>query len=157
MSDHDSIRALDEPQCMSATVLLPAIRPSAWVRRVASVLVEMEADTDASTVVLSVFDPEQTDERSTVDLDDLAREQSAVRAAKSELADADLDHIVRGVPAPTDTAHAVETAVDQFGVDRIYMYGRRRSPAGKAVFGSTLQHVVTAAGVPVVVVPASMP
>lgn len=156
MFDHESLRALVEPPTMSATVLLPAIRPSAWVRTVAGVLAEMEAGSDATTVVLSVFDPEQAGDRTATSLDDLARDRSAVRAATSELAAADLDHVVRGVEAPEDTAHAVETAVDEFGVDRIYMYGRRRSPAGKAVFGSTLQDVVTRAGVPVVVVPASL-
>lgn len=149
---------------MTSTVLLPAIRHSAWVRTVASVLGDVEAATGAETVVLSVFDDvdfgDEVDAADAAardrDLDERARARSGVQAAVDELTDAGVDPEVRGTAVTDDAAGAVLSAASEYDADRIYMYGRRRSPAGKAVFGSTLQDVLTDATVPVVVVPAAM-
>lgn len=135
---------------MTARVLLSARHPPPWVRTVAAALGDVESAADVEAVVLYVFDA--TGPVSDAETDAAARERTAVDAAVSTLADAGVDAVVRGTTGD-DPAGAIVSAADRYGVDRIYMYARPRSPAGKAVFGSTLHDVLATADVPVVVVP----
>lgn len=118
----------------------------------------MEDSADVTVLLLHVFDAEtrralvdkETPEDDT--LDALAASRSGVRAASDVLSDADITYEIRGLEA-SDLGPAILDVVADEDVDRIYMYNRKRSPAGKAVFGSTIAYVLSNATVPVVVLP----
>ena len=143
-------------------VLLPASNHSRWAESVADVVVDTEGDDDVTAVVTHVFDEDEvasTNENLDIEgrakVDELATRKSGVTAAVDRLADAGIDTTVRGVEHDGEPAEAIVDAVDAEDADRLYMYSRKRSPAGKAVFGSTLQKVILEARVPVVVVPSN--
>lgn len=118
----------------------------------------MEDSAGVTVLLLHVFDAEtrrvlvdkETPEDDT--LDALAASRSGVRAASDVLSDADITYEIRGLEAP-DLGPAILDVVADEDIDRIYMYNRKRSPAGKAVFGSTIAYVLSNATVPVVVLP----
>lgn len=143
-------------------VLLPASNHSRWAESVADVVVDTEGDADVTAVVTHVFDEDEvtsTNENLDIEgrakVDELATRKSGVTAAVDRLVDAGIDTAVRGVEHDGEPAEAIVDAVDDEDADRLYMYSRKRSPAGKAVFGSTLQKVILGARVPVVVVPSN--
>lgn len=143
-------------------VLLPASNHSRWAESVADVIVDTEADNDTTAVVTHVFDEaEVTSTNANLDIegrakvDELASRKSGVTAATERLDDAGIDTEVRGIEHDGEPADAIVDAVEEEDADRLYMYSRKRSPAGKAVFGSTLQQVILNARVPVVVVPSN--
>ncbi|WP_225935471.1 universal stress protein [Halobaculum magnesiiphilum] len=143
-------------------VLLPASNHSQWAESVADVVVDTEDDDDLTAVVAHVFDDdevESTNENLDIEgrakVDELASRKSGVNAATQRLEDAGIDTEVRGVEHEGEPAEAIVAAVDEEDADRLYMYSRKRSPAGKAVFGSTLQEAILKARVPIVVVPSN--
>lgn len=144
------------------TVLLPASAHPQWAESVADVIADTEASDDLTAVVTHIFDEDEVDSTNEnldidgrADVDELARRKSGVDAAVKRLAAADIDTEIRGVEHQDDPAAAIVDVIDQEDADRVYMYSRKRSPAGKAIFGSTLQQVVLNARVPVVVVPSN--
>lgn len=62
----------------------------------------------------------------------------------------DIDFTVEG--AFGDKADRILTASEEFDCNHIFMTGRRRSPAGKAVFGDIPQQVILNADVPVTLI-----
>lgn len=79
--------------------------------------------------------------------DDVARRYSTIREAVATLADHGIDTEVRGILG--DSGDAIVDLADCLDVDRIVIGGRRRSPTGKAVFGSTAQNILLSAPCPV--------
>ncbi|RRJ27673.1 universal stress protein [Halocatena pleomorpha] len=84
---------------------------------------------------------------SPVDPDEVARRHATTRSIKTELTAADVEHSVRGSVGPHG-ASIVEIATE-IDAGLIIVGGRKRSPAGKAVFGSTAQEVLLNAPCPV--------
>ncbi|WP_423995087.1 universal stress protein [Halorubrum trapanicum] len=77
----------------------------------------------------------------------------AVRRAREILEDAGVNCVHH--EASGDPGEELIAAADAADVDLICVSGRKRSPAGKAVFGSTTQTVVLNADRPVLTVPVS--
>jgi len=48
----------------------------------------------------------------------------------------------RPIGALGDTAEEVVAVADEFGADHVFIRGRKRSPAGKAIFGDLAQSVI---------------
>lgn len=144
---------------MVDSVLLTAAHHPAWTKAVAHTLAATEAP-GTKVHVLYVFDEEERDtaiknlnlDGRMVGLDELARRKQDVSTAGAVLDEAGLEYEVDG-RLNDDHGEAILTAARANDVDRIYLYSRRRSPVGKAVFGSALQKVILEATVPVVVTP----
>lgn len=93
------------------------------------------------------FDPDTPPEPATV-----ARRSAAVRDITNQLEEAFENDATRTEIRGTVTEDVGEAIVDlasDVDADRIVVGGRKRSPAGKAVFGSTAQHVLLNADQPV--------
>lgn len=146
---------------MSETILLPLRNYRPWARAVANVAANTESD-DVSALLLHVFDEdelsstrENIDSSGSMTTNDLAARKSGIAAAREILREANLSVEVRGREQEKTTADSILTVAEEAEVERLYLYGRKRSPTGKAVFGSTLQRILFNATVPVTVVPAN--
>lgn len=73
----------------------------------------------------------------------------SVREAAELLEEAGIDVTVKRTHA--DPAEAIVAVANERGVDQIVMTGRKRSPTGKAIFGSTTQTVLLQSEIPVLV------
>ena len=78
-----------------------------------------------------------------------ATQVHSVREAGDLLESADVEYEV--TESSGDPAEAIIEAADTEDVDLIVIGGRKRSPAGKALFGSVTQSVILNAGRPVMV------
>ncbi|WP_096390899.1 universal stress protein [Halopenitus persicus] len=78
-----------------------------------------------------------------------ATQVGSVRTVQDLLEEAGIDNQV--LEASGDPADAILEAADEEQVDAIYLGGRKRSPAGKALFGSVTQSVILSAEHPVTV------
>ncbi|WP_407344644.1 universal stress protein [Haloplanus litoreus] len=75
----------------------------------------------------------------------------SVRATTDVLEDAGIN--VDAVVAEGNLADTVHSLVDERDADHVVVAGRRRSPTGKALFGSDVQSIILNATVPVTVTP----
>ena len=122
----------------------------------AGAVADVAAPTGAEVVLLHVFTEEEyADVVSALDFgdvgtdeaDDVARRRSIVRDIAGALEERDVHVVVRGAVGPHGE-RIVDTA-ESVGADMVYVGGRKRSPTGKAVFGSTAQEVLLGAPAPV--------
>lgn len=88
------------------------------------------------------FDPD-----SDTDVDEVARRHSTIRDLEDHLSATGVDIEVRG--AIGDHGESIVELAESVGADRVIVGGRKRSPTGKAVFGSTAQEVLLNAPCPV--------
>lgn len=145
---------------MDSTVLLAVKNHAPWARDVAESVTNVER-AGTEVVVLHVFDECEEratrvalDENDTLSMNELAGRMNGVDAAVTVLANSGLNATPDGVRVDGRTADTILKVAKTVDADRIYLYGRKRSPAGKAVFGSTVQQVILNASVPVTIVPA---
>ncbi len=143
---------------MALKRLLLAIGPNDKNRvdALAATVEDVAGPADAAVTLVHVFTDEEYEEAvSGLDFDDptdagpddVAARHSAVREIVDRLQEAGLKVEVRGNVGP----HG-EGIVDVAGgidADMIVVGGRKRSPTGKAVFGSTAQEVMLEAPCPV--------
>ena len=73
----------------------------------------------------------------------------SVRRARDHLQDHGVETIVRDDSG--DTTDDIIQEAEEYDVDAIVLGGRKRSPAGKAIFGSVTQSVILNTDRPVVV------
>ncbi|QLH78306.1 universal stress protein [Halosimplex rubrum] len=118
-------------------------------------------DPDGRVAVVHVFDRDRYDEL-TAQLnvssdgefgpDDLARRHGVASDIADRLADASVDaEVLGGVGDESDTILDLR---EELGADHLVIGGRKRSPSGKALFGSTAQTVLLEADCPVTFVKA---
>lgn len=148
------------------SILVPTTSHVGWARDVARLAIETEAGTETTATVLHVFEDEEVETtKSNLDLppaeeitlDELAARKKGVAVTVDAFEAAGIATEVRGRRSDDDPAETIVSMADAETVDRIYLYSRKRSPAGKAVFGSTLQRVLLNASRPVVVYPPNSP
>lgn len=122
----------------------------------AETVVDIAGPADAAVTLTHVFTAEEFetvsdqleyDPDSAIDPDEVASRHATTRALGDELSAAGVTHAVRGSVGPHGQS-IVEIARD-VGADLIVVGGRKRSPTGKAVFGSTAQEVMLNAPCPV--------
>lgn len=136
---------------MTDRVLAPigSFRP--WAKAVADTIIDIEETKTKVTLLHVHLDP--TDQAgSDTSLEEWAASRPAVETTTELLTSNGFDVELCARPADDLGRAILDTAADR-AVDRLYLYARRRSSTGKAVYGSTLQRVITNATVPVVVIP----
>ncbi len=145
------------PRTTLGTVLV-AVGPNDVdrIERLAEEAAEVAAPAGATVVIGHVFtheEYEQTrdnlsfDRDAEVTPDIVAKRHSAVRDLVDRLEEAGVDYRIRGVLG--DGGKAIVDLAEEEGVDRVLVGGRKRSPTGKAVFGSVAQEVMLSAPCPV--------
>jgi len=143
---------------MALEKILLAVGPNDTDRidRLAETVIDIAGPAGAEVVIAHVFTDEEYDEvvdrlefeaTSEADVNEVAERHATVRGLEEQLADAGVDFSVRGAVG-THGEEIVELA-ETTGADMVVVGGRKRSPTGKAVFGSTAQEVMLNSPAPV--------
>lgn len=145
------------------TILFPVANHDRWTRTVANVVTDIENQRETRAIVVYRFTDDDLEsivtnlETSEVEnIDELAARRSGVKEVVTQLEQNGIDCRVRGVKTTDTDGKAILSIAADVDADRIYIYSRKRSPTGKAIFGSDLQHVLFNATVPVVVIPSNI-
>lgn len=81
--------------------------------------------------------------------DTVARRHATVRKVRNALESAGVPVTVSGVVQDGDEGRAITDVAARTGADLLVIGGEKRSPAGKAMFGSTAQQILLNAPCPV--------
>ncbi|WP_267641529.1 universal stress protein [Haloarchaeobius amylolyticus] len=126
------------------------------VERLAEEVVDLAGPSDARVVLGHVFTKEEYEERrellnydpdAEVTPDVVAERFDVARDLGDRLDAAGIDHVVRG--GLGEYSDGIAELAEEEGADLVVVGGRKRSPTGKAVFGSTAQEVMLSAHCPV--------
>lgn len=124
------------------TVVLAVDKESEPARHAAAAVGDLPGDhTDVNVFVLHCFTDNPRGASAT--------QVAGVRAAIDELEDAALSTEI--VEASGDPAKAIRNQAAELEADLIVVGGRKRSPAGKALFGSVSQSVILQSDRPVMI------
>ena len=144
---------------MSLDTILLAIGPSDAdrVERLAEETIDVAGPAGSTVVIGHVFTQSEYDDAlDKLDFDtqaeevspnDVATRHATIRELASLLDEAGVDYVVRG--AVGDHGKAIVDLAEEVDADRVVVGGRKRSPTGKAVFGSVAQEVMLSAPCPV--------
>ncbi|SEH36504.1 MULTISPECIES: universal stress protein [Halopenitus] len=127
------------------------------VRRLAEETVDVAGPCEAEVVLAHVFTEEaleESRERLNIDPgseaatpDGVAKRHATIRDLADAMEESDVEYRVRG--AVGDHGQAIADLAEEETADRVVVGGRKRSPTGKAVFGSTAQTVMLSSPCPV--------
>lgn len=151
-NDRDST----EPFGLETVVLAVGGRDEDRVERLVDVATQITSPERSTVVVVHVFDKdsytetvqsisEQADEY--INPDELASRMNVVQELTDRLAERSIDCEVRATKSGKGEG-IVDIATEQ-SADQVIIGGRRRSPTGKAIFGSMVQTVLLNAPCPV--------
>lgn len=143
---------------MAIETILLAVGPgdSDRVDALASTLVDIAGPTGADVVLAHVFTEDEYEaslsnlgvgDREGVTPAEVARRHATIRTLAGELDDADVEYTVEG--SIGDHGARIVALAEDTAADLVIVGGRKRSPTGKAVFGSTAQEVMLSAPCPV--------
>lgn len=144
---------------MTLNSILVAVGPNDADRAeaIAEAAVEVAAPSSATVVLAHVFtDDEYEDvldqlefdtELSEVSPNDVAQRHATIRTLARVLDDENVEYDIRG--AVGQHGDEIVGLGKELDVDRVIVGGRKRSPTGKAVFGSTAQDVMLNSPCPV--------
>lgn len=108
----------------------------------AETLAELPLETDAVQAVL-VHSFEEKTKGSTVE------QVKSVRIARDRLEAAGIEVVLEGYGG--DAVRAIRNVAEEYDADQIVLAGRKRTPTGKALFGSVTQSVILESDRPVLV------
>jgi nucleotide-binding universal stress UspA family protein len=125
-------------------------------KRLAETTIEIAEPTGAHVVLSHVFTEREFEE--VIDQLDFSPGESphpsevasrhvTTRTVAQSLDAVDVDYEIRG--SVGDRGETIVDLANEYGADRVIVGGRRRSPTGKAVFGSTAQEVMLSSPCPV--------
>jgi len=126
------------------------------VDELAETVIDIAGPTGASVVVAHVFTQDEYDnvidqldfvEAGDANPDEVADRHTTVRELEERLGDSDIEFSVRG--AVGNHGEQIVNLAEDTRADLVIVGGRKRSPTGKAVFGSTAQEVMLNAPCPV--------
>lgn len=125
-------------------------------KRLAETVIDVAEPTGATVVLSHVFTDREFDQvvdrldfdpSDSPDASDVASRHVTTRTIAQSLDAADVDYEIRGsIGERGETIVELAKAIE---ADRVVVGGRRRSPTGKAVFGSTAQEVMLSSPCPV--------
>jgi nucleotide-binding universal stress UspA family protein len=124
--------------------------------QLANAVIDVAGPTGATVVLAHVFTDEEYDSvldkldfdpSSNVTPDEVANRHATIRTIGDLLSGADIDFETRG--AVGDHGETIVNLAEDVDADRVVVGGRRRSPTGKAVFGSVAQKVMLSSPCPV--------
>lgn len=124
--------------------------------RLARVVLQVAKPTDVTVILTHVFSKKQFDEvaeeldypkATEEDVDVVLERHQSIRHLEELFDEHDVAHDVRGVVGTV--AESTNKIAETNDADRIVISGGDRSPAGKAIFGSTAQNVLLGSPCPV--------
>ncbi|WP_049983400.1 universal stress protein [Halorubrum sp. BV1] len=146
---------------MALETLLLAVGPEESDRtdQLARTAADIAGPAGATVVLLHVFTQAEYDSTtsnlgvansSEVTVDDVARRHGTIRSISKVFEEDGIDYEIRGaIGTHADEIVRLATGTE---ADLVIVGGRRRSPTGKAIFGSTAQQVILDAPCPVTLV-----
>ena len=143
---------------MALQTILLAVGPGDADRteELAQAVVDVASPTGAQVVLAHVFTDEEFDgvvsqldydPAGDIDTDEVASRHATVRELTNAFDEAGVEYTVRGRVG--DHGESIVDLANEVNADRVVVGGRKRSPTGKAVFGSTAQEVMLSAPCPV--------
>jgi len=127
------------------------------IEELGEAVTEVAVPTGAAVVVAHVFEDDEFDrtrrrlkdreDEDPLEPDQVAQRHATIRGLVEIIEEAGVKPEIRG--AVGDRGPTVVSLAEEYDADRVVIGGRERSPAGKAVFGSTAQEILLSAPCPV--------
>ncbi|WP_227352770.1 universal stress protein [Haladaptatus salinisoli] len=143
---------------MAIETILLAVGPGDADRtdKLADAVADVAGPTGATVVLAHVFTDEEFDDvveqldyepSGNPRPDEVAARHATIRSLANSLDAADVGYAIRG--AVGEHGETIVELAENVNADSVFVGGRKRSPTGKAVFGSTAQEVILSAPCPV--------
>lgn len=141
---------------LDSVMLAVGPRDAERVELLGETTIDIAGPNDARVVLVHVFTEEEFadtvkrlsyKETDSPTPDEVAKRHATIRDLGAALDDAGVQYEVRGEVG--EHGDRISTLAATLGIDHLIIGGRKRSPTGKAVFGSTAQEIMLNAPCPV--------